>query len=75
MPFPPEQSPPPRLRPWAQLWSRLVAIARALVHAPDYDRYLAHHAEHHPKQTVLTRAEFFTQRQTARFARGSSRCC
>lgn len=59
----------------AGAWSRATAIARALLHMPDYERYLAHLADHHPEATPLTRAEFFAQHQAARYARGTSRCC
>ena len=57
------------------LRSRIVAIGRALMHVPDYDRYLAHQSTRHPGSRPLTRAEFFAQRQSARFGRGASRCC
>ena len=57
------------------LRSRIVAIARALLGVPDYERYLAHHALHHPDSLLLSRAEFFALRQSARFGRGASRCC
>lgn len=58
---------------WAR--SRIVAIARALLRVPDYDSYLAHQTVHHADSRPLTRSEFFAQRQSARFGRGSSRCC
>lgn len=56
-------------------WRRGVAVTRALIGAPDYDRYLAHLDSHHPGSTPLGRADFFAQRQAARFARGATRCC
>jgi len=59
----------------ASYWRRIKALARALVGAPDYDRYLAHCAAHHPHAVPLARAEFFALRQAARFGRGASRCC
>jgi len=68
---------PSRPESWpvqAMRW-RIVAIARALMGAPDYERYLVHHTSHHADSPLLSRAEFFAQRQSARFGRGASRCC
>ncbi len=55
--------------------SRITAIARALMRVPDYDQYLMHRSLHHSGAPVLTRTEFFAQRQSARFGHGSTRCC
>jgi uncharacterized short protein YbdD (DUF466 family) len=39
-----------------------------------YERYLAHHAEHHPDTTPLSREEFFKQWQDNKW-KGVKRCC
>jgi len=61
-----------RLRTWArtmrQAWTQMVGI-------PDYDRYLAHHAAHHPEEPVLSRGEFFAQAIDRRYSRSGPRCC
>ncbi len=48
---------------------------RALCGLPDYEAYLAHCRLHHPERTPPSRAEFHRERETARYARGRSRCC
>jgi uncharacterized short protein YbdD (DUF466 family) len=45
---------------------------------PDYDTYAAHRKERHPGEPVMSREEFFRNRQSARYADGSGRgmrCC
>jgi uncharacterized short protein YbdD (DUF466 family) len=51
--------------------------ARLMVGLPSYDAYLAHMAGTHPDQTPMSYAEFFRNRQDARFGSGSGgfRCC
>ncbi|HQR61105.1 MAG TPA: YbdD/YjiX family protein [Methylophilaceae bacterium] len=39
-----------------------------------YERYLAHHAAHHPDQPPLSREEFFRQWQEGKW-KGVKRCC
>jgi uncharacterized short protein YbdD (DUF466 family) len=39
-----------------------------------YERYLAHHAEHHPDTSPLSREEFFKQWQDNKW-KGVKRCC
>ncbi|MDR2220807.1 MAG: YbdD/YjiX family protein [Methylobacillus sp.] len=39
-----------------------------------YERYLAHHAEHHPDEPLLSREEFFKQWQNSKW-QGVKRCC
>ncbi len=43
--------------------------------APDYAGYLAHRQAQHPGEPVLDYAEFFRERQAAKYRRGASRCC
>lgn len=39
-----------------------------------YERYLAHHAAHHPDDAPLSREEFFKQWQDTKW-KGVKRCC
>lgn len=39
-----------------------------------YERYLAHHAEHHPDVPPLPREDFFKQWQDTKW-KGVKRCC
>ncbi len=57
------------------LFSRLAETARLMVGMPDYDAYCRHMADHHPDRTPMTRAEFFRNRQQARYGSGGGRCC
>ncbi|SEJ57090.1 Uncharacterized short protein YbdD, DUF466 family [Sphingomonas sp. OV641] len=57
------------------LLSRLAQTARLMVGMPDYDAYCRHVADHHPGATPMTRAEFFRDRQQARYGSGGGRCC
>lgn len=55
---------------------RLAAqILRSALGAPDYAAYLAHRRAHHPGEAPLSAAEFFRERQAAKYRRGASRCC
>lgn len=52
--------------------------ARLMVGVPDYETYAAHMRRTHPDRPVMTYAEFFRERQAARYGAGSSRgfrCC
>jgi uncharacterized short protein YbdD (DUF466 family) len=49
-----------------------------MVGVPDYDTYVAHRRAHHPDQPVMSYAEFFRERQVARYACEKGRfkgCC
>jgi uncharacterized short protein YbdD (DUF466 family) len=49
---------------------------RLMVGLPDYDTYVAHMRATHPDRPVMTYAEFFRERQQARYGSGTSgRCC
>lgn len=58
---------------------RLREGARLMIGVPDYDTYVAHMRDSHPGQPVMTYAEFFRERQSARYGEGTStrgfRCC
>jgi uncharacterized short protein YbdD (DUF466 family) len=57
------------VRKWA------VQTARLCCGVPDYDVYARHLREHHPERKVPSYAEFFRERQTARYKSGGGRCC
>jgi len=50
-------------------------VVRAIIGAPDYERYLAHMREHHPERQIATRDEFMRQRLESRYSRPGARCC
>lgn len=57
---------------------RLREGARLMIGVPDYDTYVAHRREAHPGEPVMSYAEFFRERQAARYGEGSTRgfrCC
>jgi uncharacterized short protein YbdD (DUF466 family) len=56
------------------VWHRAVVAARRIVGIPDYEAYVAHVRTRHPERAVLSRAEFFADRQRARYS-GGGRCC
>lgn len=44
----------------------------------DYDVYVAHRRANHPDEPLMTREEFFLERQASRFGEGgrrAMRCC
>jgi uncharacterized short protein YbdD (DUF466 family) len=58
------------------LLSTLCRTARLMVGMPDYDAYVRHRAEHHPDGEIMTRIEFFRDRQEARYGgQNGGRCC
>jgi len=60
------------------LVSRCASIARglrAMLGVPDYERYVMHLTEAHPRSTPLSREQFFRERVEARYSRPGSRCC
>jgi uncharacterized short protein YbdD (DUF466 family) len=58
-------------------FNHLVArAARLMVGLPDYDLYVLHRRIHHPGEKVMTREEFFRERQESRYGDGKmGRCC
>jgi len=48
---------------------------RQIVGIPDYDRYVAHMAKHHPGDAVLSREEFFARTIDHKYGRNGPRCC
>ena len=58
----------------ATLRAVLAELLRGAFGTDGYERYCAHHAQHHPHDAPLGRAAWFRQRETARW-NGVSRCC
>jgi uncharacterized short protein YbdD (DUF466 family) len=50
-------------------------VVRAIIGAPDYDRYVAHMRDHHPEGQIATRDEFMRQRLESRYSKPGARCC
>jgi uncharacterized short protein YbdD (DUF466 family) len=60
----------------AGLVRAFLAAVRQVVGAPDYERYLAHHAACHPGRPPLSRREHYAEFVTRRFGSGGpARCC
>jgi uncharacterized short protein YbdD (DUF466 family) len=59
----------------ASLWRDAVRLGRRLIGVPDYDTYVAHLRAHHPERRIPSYAEFFAERQQARYRGGGGRCC
>ena len=56
----------------------LTRTARLMVGVPDYEAYVAHRKAQHPGDAVMSREDFFRERQASRYgANGGkiSRCC
>jgi uncharacterized short protein YbdD (DUF466 family) len=61
-----------------RLVSAFTGIARglrAVLGAPDYERYVAHVREEHPECEPLSRTQFVMERMESRYSRPGSRCC
>jgi uncharacterized short protein YbdD (DUF466 family) len=50
-------------------------VCRQMFGIPDYERYLAHAAEHHPGAPVLSRRDFCAQAIERKYSKGGARCC
>ena len=50
-------------------------VVRAIIGAPDYERYVAHMRDHHPDCPIATRDEFMRQRLESRYSKPGARCC
>jgi uncharacterized short protein YbdD (DUF466 family) len=52
--------------------------ARLMIGQGDFDAYVAHRRANHPDEPLMTREEFFLERQASRFGEGGRRalrCC
>jgi uncharacterized short protein YbdD (DUF466 family) len=61
-----------------RLGAKLRDGARLMVGQGDYDAYAAHRRALHPEEPVMTREEYFFDRQARRFGEGGARafrCC
>ena len=59
----------------AQAGRYLTQSLRLMVGVPDYGTYLAHHQATHPERAAMSYEEFFRNRQTARYASRTGKCC
>jgi uncharacterized short protein YbdD (DUF466 family) len=59
----------------ALVWQRARQSARIMIGVPDYDTYLRHCREHHADKPPMSYAEFFAERQAARYRGTGGRCC
>ncbi len=64
------------MRSATDLLRRAARVVRQIVGAPDYDRYLEHHAACHPGRMPLSPREYYAEFVTRRFGgAGPTRCC
>ena len=56
-------------------WRKLRASARRVIGVPDYDAYVQQLRQHHPEREPMSYAEFFADRQAARYRGTGGRCC
>jgi uncharacterized short protein YbdD (DUF466 family) len=54
---------------------RVTSIVRAVLGAPDYQRYVEHIRTRHPGEVPLSAREFARRRMEARYDTPGSRCC
>lgn len=62
----------------ARFTSAISGIARglrAMLGAPDYERYLAHMRSAHPGMQPVSREEFMRERMNSRYDKPGARCC
>lgn len=62
----------------SSLYRQVCNTARLMVGVPDYEAYVAHREAHHPREPVMSYAEFFRERQDSRYGAKDgkvSRCC
>lgn len=57
------------------LWRRATQSARSLIGVPDYETYLRHCRQQHPERRPMSYAQFFVDRQAARYRGTGGRCC
>jgi uncharacterized short protein YbdD (DUF466 family) len=48
---------------------------RAMLGAPDYEKYVAHIRAAHPGDTPMSREDFLCERMESRYNKPGSRCC
>ena len=58
------------------LLSKMRQTALMMVGMPDYDGYVSHMRTHHPGNPVMSRTQFFRERQEARYGgKNGGKCC
>ena len=55
--------------------ANIAQAVRAMLGAPDYERYLAHVMEAHPGCEPMTRDQFMKDRLENRYSKPGTRCC
>ena len=50
-------------------------ILRRVIGVPDYDRYVAYVAAHHPGTQPMSRDEFLQHRMLEKYTKPGGRCC
>jgi uncharacterized short protein YbdD (DUF466 family) len=55
--------------------SGIARVLRAVLGAPDYERYLDHVKAAHPECEPMSRNEFMRDRMNDRYSRPGTRCC
>ena len=60
---------------FASLLSGAARALRAMLGAPDYDRYVEHVRVSHPECVPMTRSEFARERLASRYSKPGARCC
>lgn len=56
-------------------WRPLRTLARSVIGVPDYEAYVRHMRQHHADREPMSYAEFFENRQAARYRGTGGRCC
>lgn len=62
----------------ARLAAKLRRGAELMIGQGDYEAYAAHRRKNHPSEPVMTREDYFLERQASRFGEGGRRafrCC
>jgi uncharacterized short protein YbdD (DUF466 family) len=59
----------------SSMFSRAGSYIRAVLGAPDYERYLAHMRTAHPGDRVMSETEFTHTWMNDRYNRPGTRCC
>ncbi|MBB3939168.1 uncharacterized short protein YbdD (DUF466 family) [Novosphingobium fluoreni] len=61
------------LRDQLSLWAE---NAKVILGVPSYRLYREHMARHHPERALMSEAQFFRNRQDARYGKGGGgKCC
>lgn len=58
-----------------RIWRLACDTARLAIGIPSYSTYVAHMRARHPDREPMSPADFFRERQNARYSGGSGRCC